>query len=144
MNANAPAASTPAWRRSEDPEAVTRFLALVNRRQMAPWERIGLHETCGAVWKHPRAGLRVIESVLRYDDGRYWHHVSVSRASRLPDWGDVKSVREIFIGLDVEAYMVLPPETRWVNDHPHVLHLWRCLDELEGCVLPDFRISGTI
>lgn len=89
-------------------------------------------------------GLAVIETLNREADGRRWHHVSLSRASRLPSYEDVLLVRRLFIGECAECYQVFPPAARHVNVHPYCLHLWRCLDAPAGVVLPDFRHSGAI
>jgi hypothetical protein len=91
---------------------------------------------------HPN-GLHVIETVNRERDGKLWHHVSTSRRSRVPDWYDMKLVREDFVGDDRESYMVFAPAARWVNTHPNTLHLWCCLDATDG-VLPDFRHLGQV
>lgn len=89
------------------------------------------------------AGLRVIETFARERDARVWHHVSFSRAMRVPTWEDVTLVRRLFIGEEVEAYQILAPKSRWVNVHPNCLHLWSCRDAPAG-VLPDFRHLGQI
>lgn len=114
------------------------FVHLVGR-----WKRVRT-DPRGAAWEQFLGGLRVIESVYFYGDAReLWHHVSVSRASRLPTWDDLKLVRADFIGDERECYQVFPPRDRWVNDNPNVLHLWCCLDRPDG-VLPNFIIEGTI
>jgi hypothetical protein len=84
------------------------------------------------------------ESVLRYPDNRYWHHVSTAHRSHLPTWDELQQVRVDFVGDDAESYMVFPPVNRYVNAHRYALHLWRCLNATDGAVLPDFRIMGTI
>jgi hypothetical protein len=82
------------------------------------------------------ADLTVIVSVAREDDGRRWKHVSVSRRDRqLPSWGDMRKVKDAFVGPDAYAYQVFPPEALYVNIHPGVLHLWQCLD---GQAIPEF------
>jgi len=68
-----------------------------------------------------------------------WLHVSFSRHKRIPDYGDMVEVKEIFIGKDLKAIMVLPAEKEHVNIHPNCLHLWACLDRDP---LPDFT-QGT-
>jgi hypothetical protein len=115
------------------------------RRVPLGWRREQLDDNgAGAQWRS-RNGLVVIESVLRYGDGRLWHHVSYSRAGRLPDHADTLAVRRAFIGESREAYSVWPPRARYVNEHPFCLHLWACLDAPpDGAVLPDFRIVGTV
>jgi len=127
------------------------YRALREARPVEAAWRCLAREDDGAAWEYPAAGLRVIESVGEYwprvaapgKRREHWQHVSVSRAGRLPDYEDMKLVRRIFVGDDRECYAVYPPESRWVNDHPFVLHLWCSLDSPDG-VLPDFRIGGTI
>jgi len=109
----------------------------------ARWKQVE-RDDYGSRWMHRSNGLRVIYSVLPYGpEGELWQHVSVSRASRLPSWEDLKLVRSDFIGDHTECYQVFPPRERWVNDGPYVLHLWASIARANG-VLPDFRIAGTI
>ena len=88
-----------------------------------------------------RDGLRVLVSTNTERDGREWLHVSCSCADRLPPWSVLKWVKTIFIGRDKVAIQVLPKESEYVNTHPHVLHLWHCLD---GDVIPNFALDGMI
>lgn len=86
------------------------------------------------------AGLRVIASVARELDGRLWLHVSCSRGSRIPDWEDLRLVKDTFVG-DRYAYQVFPTREKYVNINPFVLHLWA---PLEGAPpLPDFTRGGS-
>ena len=102
-------------------------------------------EDGNAYVKKPAGALRVIESFAAELDGRWWQHLSCSRLERLPSWTDLRDTKAAFVGPDREAYVVLPPETSYVNQHPHVLHVWACLDEPAGRILPDFtRGLGTI
>lgn len=105
------------------------------------WNAIG--PSWPGAWQHQSNGLRVIETINRECDERLWHHVSVSRAARLPGWDDLTLVRLDFIGSDRESYIVLPPESRYVRTHPFTLHFWCCLDAPDG-VLPDFRHLGQV
>lgn len=99
------------------------------------WQRLdGLQ----VMWMRYPGGLRVMETLERHNDEE-WLHVSCSYPTHLPSWDDMRAVKEAFCSSSREAYMVLPPESRYVNDHPHVLHLW-C--PVEGAVLPDFRRFG--
>jgi hypothetical protein len=86
-------------------------------------------------------GVRVIVSGIVEADGKRWWHVSLSRPNRLPTWADVKTVKNLFVGRDRLAIQVLPRQQDYVNYHPHVLHLWCCLD---GDPVPDFRHEGMI
>lgn len=83
--------------------------------------------------------LGVIVSGAVEQDGRRWIHLSCSHARRIPRWNELREVKELFLG-DFYAYQVLPPKERYVNIHPHVLHLWRCLDG--DPPLPDFTRGG--
>ena len=68
-------------------------------------------------------------------EGKVWRHLSVSCASppRVPTWSELGYMKELFLG-DEKAVMVFPSKREYVNDHPHVLHLFSGPDEL-----PDFR-----
>lgn len=106
--------------------------------QRINWTRYDEPFTC---FRKIGDSLSVIVSGSTEADGRRWAHVSLSRPSRLPSWDDVREVKDAFIGRDRKAIQVLPPEAEYVNIHPHVLHLWCCLD---GDGLPDFRKDGMI
>ena len=75
-------------------------------------------------------------SVMRERDGKRWLHVSFSRKENIPDWGDVRAVKDLFIGKHEEALQIFPPQNEYVNVHPRTLHLWHCID---GRLTPDFR-----
>jgi len=86
--------------------------------------------------------LSLIWSIAQYD-GHAWLHVSIASPRRMPTWDELVEVKETLIGKEVEAYQVLPPRSRWVNQHPHCLHLF-ALAEGDGdrAVLPDFSFGG--
>jgi len=98
-----------------------------------------MEPTCG--FYKGRAGLRVFFTVSRERDGREWVHVSCSRKERIPDWDDIRAVKDLFIGTGKEALQVFPPESEYVNLHTTTLHLWHCLDER---ITPDFREMGCV
>jgi hypothetical protein len=106
--------------------SLVRWLPQVNRAGTPYFERVP-------------DGLRVIESFEQLDEA--WLHVSASYENRLPSWEDMREVKETFCGKKREAYIVLPPEERYINDHKYVLHLWCAID---GPVLPDFRRMGPL
>jgi hypothetical protein len=90
-----------------------------------------------AIWNQ----IKVIVSIDLPPDGRRWIHLSCSHEDRLPNWEELKEVKERFIGEEKTALQVLPPKSRYVNFHPHRLHLWHCLD---GDVVPDFTNNGIL
>lgn len=84
--------------------------------------------------------LRVLASTARYNDGKDWLHVSVSRKNReIPSWSVMSEVKDLFIGPERTALQVHPPRSKHVNIHEGVLHLWHCL---AGDVTPDFTAGG--
>jgi hypothetical protein len=95
-----------------------------------------------------RGSTQVLFSVLRFEDGRTWIHVSLAGRPApnkwyLPSYEDVQRVKHDFIGPDRWAYQVFPSEKQYVNQHPYVLHLYALLDGSPA--LPDFTWGlGTI
>lgn len=103
-------------------------------------------------WYAWNRGLVVGVSAARELDDKRWLHVSVSRHKRgvggnrsksvMPSYEDLQMVKRIFVGANRKAFEVHAPDREHINFHPHVRHLWSCLDEDP---LPDFtRGLGTI
>ena len=72
--------------------------------------------------------------VLLCSDGLGWEHVSVRAGavgrekSRTPTWKEMAFVKDLcWDGEDV-VMQLHPRKTEYVNNHPHVLHLWRPTD----------------
>lgn len=61
-------------------------------------------------------------------DGCGWEHVSVSTRKRTPNWREMEYVCRLFWHDDEAVMQLHPPRSRWVNNHPHCLHLWRPVD----------------
>jgi hypothetical protein len=61
-----------------------------------------------------------------------WEHVSVramdADGSRVPTWDEMCHVKALFWDAEDCAVQLHPPRSRYVNRHPHVLHLWRSLN----------------
>lgn len=89
----------------------------------------------GAVYRSHAQSLCVILTCAVEQDRHAWLHLSLSHAARIPSWRELREAKEIFLG-DREAYQILPPKERYVNIHPHVLHLFARL--VHDPVLPDF------
>ncbi len=65
-------------------------------------------------------------------DGGGWEHVSVSirkrsdmSTERCPTWDEMCYVKDVFWDEDDVAMQLYPKKSEYVNQHPHVLHLWR-------------------
>lgn len=110
-------------------------------RNTIMFENLRGHPVGDYVFRRNGGNLMVICSARTEADGKRWLHVSCSKPNRLPDWDDLVLVKETFIGRERMAIQVIPPRSKYVNDHPYVLHLWCCLD---GDPAPDFRQDGSI
>jgi len=107
------------------------------------WELSEARED-GYSWINRPRGLVVIVSAARYQDGKLWLHLSVSKSSAMPRYEDLAYVKRQFFGDDFKVIMVLPEKRYHVNIHPNCLHLYHCLDE-GGDPLPEFSLGmGTI
>jgi hypothetical protein len=83
--------------------------------------------TCGCfAFPSPVDGqpLRVIAAV---DEG--WDHVSVSRASRCPNWPEMEFIKRKFFADSETAMQLHVPPSDHINRHPYTLHLWRPHDQ---------------
>lgn len=75
-------------------------------------------ESCEPGWQ-----LLIIAS-----DGLGWEHVSVQayrRQSRTPNWREMSLVKSLFWDDEDVVIQYHPRRSEYVNQHPHVLHLWR-------------------
>lgn len=89
-----------------------------------------------------RSGLTVMLSGVKEVDEKRWLHLSVSHAKRLPNWSEIVTAKETFLGRDVEGIVKLAARSQWVNLMPFCMHVWCCVD---GEVTPDFTHgTGTI
>ncbi len=105
------------------------------------WETIDV-AVDGRAYRNNLASLACIVSAGQELDGRTWIHMSLSHPSRLPTWRELVEAKELFLG-DRYAYQVLPPRDKYVNIHPHVLHLFAVDGGEEP--LPDFtQGSGSL
>ncbi len=57
--------------------------------------------------------------------GEPWDHVSVSLEDRTPTWDEMCHVKSLFFDDEETVVQFHPPKSVYVNNHPHVLHLWR-------------------
>lgn len=118
--------------------------------ELAGWVCRALGNDGLGLWDSPRRGLRLIHSVAREADGEVWAHVSVSRRDRqLPTWDQLLVVKDLVLGPQALALMVMPPEDEYVHgpgptgeamaQQAEVHHLWHCLTRRPT---PDFRRGG--
>ena len=76
-------------------------------------------------------------------DGMGWEHVSVKVAGkdRCPRWEEMCHVKDLFWGPEDVVMQLHPAESEYVNNHPHVLHLWRPSSG-EGIPIPNSTLVG--
>lgn len=103
------------------------------------WRRDAESED-GARYVNSITRMSIIVSGARELDGKRWVHVSVARPERMPSWEDLVFAKEFILGRETTALQVIPPRSRYVNQHPYCLHVWHCVD---GDVTPDFTHGGT-
>lgn len=74
--------------------------------------------------KHEKGRKRALMIIA--SDGGGWEHVSVSRSDRCcPTWDEMSAVKALFWDPDDCVMQLHPPASRYVNNHPNCLHLWR-------------------
>jgi len=80
-------------------------------------------------------------SCSKYDGLSLWEHCSVSiNRERTPTWEVMCAVKDLFWDAEDTVIQFHPKKSDYVNNHPHVLHLWRPTDkEIE---LPDSTLVG--
>lgn len=79
----------------------------------------------------PAPGWRL---ALIASDGEGWEHVSVhcfrgtnrrTLQSRLPTWREMSYVKDLCWDPEDVVMQLHPKQSEYINQHPHVLHLWR-------------------
>ena len=67
-------------------------------------------------------------------DGEGWEHVSVHIISdgkdRTPTWSEMCRIKDMFWDKEDCVVQYHPPESEYVNNHKHTLHLWRPTDQI--------------
>lgn len=84
---------------------------------MGPYGAFFVHGPCGCE-------LKIISSG---GDETGWEHVSVSTPRRPPNWQEMCFVKDLFWEPEEAAMQLHPPQSDYVNNHPHCLHIWKPL-----------------
>jgi hypothetical protein len=83
----------------------------------------------GAFTIPPLIGNRTLLVIA--SDGVGWEHVSVhvqdakTRERRTPTWEEMCHIKDLFWDGEDVVMQLHPARSEYVNNHPHVLHLWR-------------------
>jgi hypothetical protein len=73
--------------------------------------------------------LKVIASSGDEEEGIDWEHVSVSLSNRCPNWEEMCYIKNLFWDEEETVMQLHPPKSKWINNHPYCLHMWRPLKE---------------
>jgi hypothetical protein len=92
------------------------------------WKEVDAAAPGARAWINRKDGLYVLRSLSTTKDGEKWVHISISTPDRVPNWEEISRVKACFLGLEVEAYQVLPKQDDYVNVCTHCLHIWAPLD----------------
>lgn len=71
------------------------------------------------------------DAMVVASDGEGWEHVSVRMVDRstgqdrTPTWAEMCKIKSIFWDDEDCVIQYHPPKSEYVNNHPHVLHMWR-------------------
>jgi hypothetical protein len=100
-----------------------------NTVDLATGQRLTLFGAVANTYGHPMhrwLGLDDLSVIGSKDPTRHGEllHVSIARQDRYPSWDEILAVKEAFFG-DVDAMMVLPKKSDYVNIHNHCFHLWQ-------------------
>lgn len=74
------------------------------------------------------AGIHNTPLVVIVSDGAGWEHVSVrehGKEQRCPTWEDMCYVKDLFWEPEEAVVQFHPPQSRYVDCHPFVLHMWK-------------------
>lgn len=70
------------------------------------------------------AGSKLPLAVIASTGGG-WDHVSVSTRKRTPTWEEMQRIKELFFEDEETAMQLHPPSSKYINNHPYCLHIWR-------------------
>lgn len=54
-----------------------------------------------------------------------WDHVSVSLINRCPNWPEMCAIKNLFWDEEECVMQLHPAKSKYINNHPYVLHLWK-------------------
>jgi hypothetical protein len=75
--------------------------------------------TDGMIDEHTHSGWEHVSVHIRYRNDRG------KTILRTPTWDEMCQIKGLFFEAEETVVQYHPPESQYVNTHPHVLHLWR-------------------
>lgn len=119
----------------EQGRIIAAFTEIFPRVIPAGWSQSGPDEYFNCRWLESSDGMRICLEV-EFVDEALWMHLSFSRRDRDPNYFDMTRVKDLFIGANRKAIMVLPKRDEHYSFAKHCLHLY---SPIESDPLPDFR-----
>lgn len=95
------------------------FDQLVKDKSLQIWDERPPDGCCGFV------KLGSLSFKFQASWGFDWDHVSVSRENRCPSWEEMCKAKDIFFNDHETVIQYHPAKSKYVNNHPFCLHLWR-------------------
>lgn len=75
--------------------------------------------------------------------GAGWEHVSINDFNITPTWEEMCELKDIFWDEDECVVQYHPPQSEYVNNLQHCLHLWKPIEEYVGKLpIPDKFLVG--
>lgn len=76
---------------------------------------------------YPRLNKNQVQETLFVvaSDCENWDHVSVSTLGRCPTWNEMSHVKNLFWDAEETVIQYHPPASKYINNHPNVLHMWK-------------------
>ena len=65
----------------------------------------------------------VLRAIISW--GMQWDHLSVSLHARTPTWAEMQFMKDLCFEETECCYQLHPPREKYINNHPHTLHIWR-------------------
>lgn len=84
----------------------------------------------GGLWAIPAGVAGNLTLVVIASWGAGWDHVSASLPRRCPTWDEMCQIKSMFFEPEEPVMQLHPPRSRYVNNHPYCLHLWRPQHEI--------------
>ena len=80
-------------------------------------------------------------TIIASDQGG-WDHVSVSLPNRCPTWDEMCYVKDLFWNDEETVVQYHPPKSKYINNYPYCLHLWKPKSKLKKLPLPPKWMVG--
>lgn len=100
------------------------------------WKLIHTHcfidEISWAVFKDTKTSINIDSSIITLENGQQYIKISIYKNNRFPDWTEIRTAKNAFIGKDKEAFCVIPPDEYWNDFKCHTICLLSKWSEHHG------------